>query len=468
MNRDTKISIHDSVYSGLNTGNGNFLLLRHYNTFGFTEEGREQTERDYPGTIACLHDFKLSDMVSVFEPFLDFAREAFGQLSDDAIDRLLDECNVYSLHRSIFKSFLQSGMCVREENLLIDEVAFEQDKIASAVVGIVSRLAGDRQIVFLLNDIQYANGSSMHFIHNLIEDEICDNIVVIAAYNEAKVPLSHMELIWDRFYRYVCDKKLVIETSSGMLNSSKGGFNDFVFSVEQLDNYIVKINNLLFCLDFLQADYYLEIIYKMITVEEIQIAWEYQCEIVKLYATVSIYTQNFSQALLLCGKLKELRRRTVDLELDYAYYYLMCMAHMYNGKLDEADQYAGKCLEIAVEQQSDYDIFIAKLLSVMVKMSGWHNIFFCANDIPVDEEVLQKAQEYHFWNHLAHIYVYAYDNQPALFADEMRLEERLVYFNKGIAIMKKLGNEYFMMEAYRNNIMIASTNGFFKTAKYYP
>ena len=33
--------------------------------------------------------------------------------------------------------------------------------------------------------------------------------------------------------------------------------------------------------------------------------------------------------------------------------------------------------------------------------------------------------------------------------------------------MKKLGNEYFMMEAYRNNIMIASTNGFFKTAMYY-
>ena len=33
--------------------------------------------------------------------------------------------------------------------------------------------------------------------------------------------------------------------------------------------------------------------------------------------------------------------------------------------------------------------------------------------------------------------------------------------------MKQLGNEYFMMEAYQNNIMIASTNGFFRTAKYY-
>ncbi len=84
------------------------------------------------------------------------------------------------------------------------------------------------------------------------------------------------------------------------------------------------------------------------------------------------------------------------MSLEHAYYYFMCMAHMYNGKLDEADKYAGKCLEIAEKQQSDYDIFIAKLLGVMVKMSGWHNIFFCANDISVDEEVLRMAEEYHF------------------------------------------------------------------------
>lgn len=77
------------------------------------------------------------------------------------------------------------------------------------------------------------------------------------------------------------------------------------------------------------------------------------------------------------------------------------------------------------------------------------------------------AENYHFWNHLAHIYAYAYDNAPALFSDADKVEERLVYFNKGISIMKRLGNEYFMMEAYRNNIMIASTNGFFKTANYY-
>ncbi|MDE7478268.1 MAG: hypothetical protein K2M91_10015, partial [Lachnospiraceae bacterium] len=467
MNSDTTKSIQNRIRLCLDSGNGNFLLLKHYNTLVLTEQVREQTMQDNPDAIVCLHDYKLSDMIGVFEPFFDFARAAAEALSEDEIDRLIDECNIYSLHRSVFKSFLQKGVCVREENLLIDEVGFEQDKIASAVVDIVSHVAGGRQIIFLLNDMQYANGSSMHFIHNLVEDAVCHNVFVIATYNEAKVPLSHMEPIWDSFYRYVCDKKLVTEIGFGMLNSLKGNLNDFIFSEEQLQSYITKINNLLFCLDFIQANYYLEVLYKMITIEEINIAWDYKYEIIKLYTLVSIYTQNFSQALLLCEKLKELRMQTKDLSLDYVYYYFMCMAHMYNGKLDEADKYAGKCAEIAERQQSDYGMFIAKLSKVMVKMSGWHNILFCANDIPVDKKVIQMAEEYHFWNHLAHIYVYAYDNQPALFENEAQVEDKLVYFNKGIHIMKELGNEHFMMEAYKNNIMIASTYGFFRTANYY-
>ena len=467
MKKDTRSGVMDKVRFSFSERDENFLLLRHYNTFAFTQEWKAQIEQENPDTIVCLHDFSLSEIVSVFEPFLDFVASAFGKLSEDTIDKLLDACDVYSLHRSVLKSFLQSGMCVREENLLIDEVAFEQEKIATAVVNVISHLAGERQVVFLLNDIQYANGSTMHFIHNLLEDGICHNIIVFAAYNEAKVPLSHMKPLWDRFYRYVIDKGLVTETNAGELMEQKNGYNDFTFSVERLDDYIIQINNLIFFLDFMQANYYLEIIYKMITVEEISITWEYKCRIVRLYTLISIYTQNFSQALLLCEKLKELRAESNDLALDHAYFYFMCMAHMYNGRLEKAERYAHKCLDIAEKQASDYDIFIAKLLGIMVKMSGWHNIFFCANDIPIDQEVIRMAEKYHFWNHLAHIYVYAYDNHPALFADEEQIEDRLVHFNKGIELMRKLGNEYFMMEAYRNNVMIASTNGYFKTANYY-
>lgn len=467
MNDNLMMSFQDRLFSKLGKESGSFLLLKHYNTLVLDEDLKVQIEQNNADITVYLHDYKLSRMVGVFEPFMDFIKNELGTSSDDEIDSLLDECNVYNLHRSVFKSFLKTGTCVREETILIDEVDFEQDKIATAVINIVVYLARDRKLVFLLNDVQYASGSALHVLINYMKSQNCQNIAIAAAYNEAKVPIPHVEIIWNWFYDTVCELDLIQETSYGVQKGQQSGVVDFVFSDGNLDSYIVKINNLLFCLDFSQATYYLELIYKMITVEEIDISWEYKCEILNLYTEVSIYTQDFSQALLLCEKIRELKKQTHGLAFDYEYYYYMCMIHMYNGKLEEADTYARQCLEIAEKQQIEYNIFISKLLRVMVKMSGWHNIFFCASDIPIEDEVLTLAEKYHFWNHLAHIYVYAYDNQPELFADETKVDYMLTHFNKGIEIMKWLGNEYFMLEAYRNKIMIASTNGFFKTANYY-
>lgn len=467
MNDDLIMNIQNRLFSRLGKKSGNFLLLKHYNTLVLNNEKKVQIEEKNPDALVYLHDFKLSHMVGVFEPFLDFIRNELGQLSDSEIDRLLDECQVYSLHRSIFKSFLKTGICVREETILIDEVDYEQEKIANAVINIVSYLARDRQLIFLLNDVQYASGSSLHVLINYMKSSNCQNVAIAAAYNEAKVSLPHVETIWNWFYETVCELELILETNYCLQNSQQSGVIDFIFSDDELDDYIVTINNLLFCLDFSQATYYLELIYKMITVEEIDISLKYKCEIINLYTEVSIYTQDFSQALLLCEKIREIKKKTQGLTFDYEYYYYMCLIHMYNGKLEEADVYARQCLEISEKQQVEYNIFISKLLHVMVKMSGWHNIFFCASDIPINDEVLSLAEKYHFWNHLAHIYVYAYDNLAELFADETKVDYRLTHFNRGIEIMKRLGNEYFMLEAYRNKIMIASTNGFFRTANYY-
>ena len=64
--------IQDRVFSGLGKKNGNFLLLKHYNTLVLNEEKKAQIEKINPAAMVYLHDFKLSHMVGVFEPFFDF------------------------------------------------------------------------------------------------------------------------------------------------------------------------------------------------------------------------------------------------------------------------------------------------------------------------------------------------------------------------------------------------------------
>ena len=64
--------------------------------------------------------------------------------------------------------------------------------------------------------------------------------------------------------------------------------------------------------------------------------------------------------------------------------------YMYQGKLEKAGNSAKSAYDYAVLAEDDTLIFKAELLSVMIKMSGWYNIFFCVQDIPVSDEIIEK------------------------------------------------------------------------------
>ena len=60
MNRDAENSIRNRVCEGLQAGNGNFLLLRHYNTLVLSESGKAQIKQENPDIIVCLHDSEIN------------------------------------------------------------------------------------------------------------------------------------------------------------------------------------------------------------------------------------------------------------------------------------------------------------------------------------------------------------------------------------------------------------------------
>ena len=94
-------------------------------------------------------------------------------------------------------------------------------------------------------------------------------------------------------------------------------------------------------------------------------------------------------------------------------------------------------------------------------------IFFCIQDIPIHEGLIEKLMQNNYRNHLAHIYIYAYDNRPEMVARAYRSEASLLYFSKGVALAKEIGNEQLVYDAYQKNIMLASTNGMNEIAMLY-
>lgn len=75
--------------------------------------------------------------------------------------------------------------------------------------------------------------------------------------------------------------------------------------------------------------------------------------------------------------------------------------------------------------------------------------------------------EFRYKNHLAHIYIYAYDNRLEVVAKAYRSEALLVHFSKGVELAKEIGNINLVIGAFKKNTMIASTNGMNEIAMLY-
>lgn len=122
-------------------------------------------------------------------------------------------------------------------------------------------------------------------------------------------------------------------------------------------------------------------------------------------------------------------------------------------------QYEGHMMQENIGNMLKYISLKQKLVFVFNRLNN-------ANESTL-RILLDNALKYGYYNHLAHIYVFAFDNKAEQFSEIKKLEENLPYFYKGINLAKRLGNERLLVEGYKKNIMIASTKGFFDISNYY-
>lgn len=110
----------------------------------------------------------------------------------------------------------------------------------------------------------------------------------------------------------------------------------------------------------------------------------------------------------------------------------------------------GVAKSIATEGGMERGQFEAELVEIQAKMAGWNNIFFCAQNVEVSDAMIEKLIKYDYRNHLAYIYVYAYDNKPEIVAKAYYSESQLIYFSKGSDWQQKLAiHSLFTMHTRR-------------------
>lgn len=458
-----------TLISGIGRKRNNYLAIKHYNRFDILPEDIGKIQEQYPEIYVFYHSFYENDMPDAYEPFLTLIKELYKQNSKGmTVKEFLEECGVYSQQRELIQSYMETGICQRQEEVILSEVSYEQERMVDSLIKVMLYCSRRRPFLLVLNGFHLAGSSTVTLMKHLFEYDENENFCALLAYNSLHTVPAYMATVWDEYTELLEENGCVI---NGEMMMNQGAAEEeaavFHFEANHISQYLKQLHNMYETLDLEQAKYYLQILYRKIEMENLYLKETDKFQVLELYARVSILADDIPNALMVCENLQSVKWQHEQQEGEYLYYYLLGMTQMYSGNLKEAISCAKKCSESAESMKNDFYGFKAQLLEVMARMSGWHNILFCANDVEIEPEFLKKAEEYKYWNHLAYTYIYAYDNSKELFQGTTGIEERLVHYRKGLELAKKIDNQYLLVEAYRKNIMIASVHGLFEISDYY-
>lgn len=453
----------------------NIVMACYNNDFSIRDLDRvKRYSEEVDNVFFAYHEYENDRVVGAYEPFWDIICAMHHKSGTGTFEQFLKDCGVYDLHKELLLSYYQSGICRRRENVLLHEVAYEQKRMTDAMAAMLKALADIQPLLIVINRFQMASSSAMKLVQTLIE-EPSSRIALVLGVNESQCRSNAGSECWQEIVEVLQDDSLIyhIGRSDRKMAARKvdqQGVTDSLESEADFSNYAIlcqKLSNMVALLDVEQAISYMARIEHQIKFEDAKLAPDQKFDLYMLYIHAAILSEEISKALELVEEIQKIHLPGKEHILRYNCAYDTAICYMYQGKLEAALNYAHNAWTEADFLADEELVFRAELLMAQTQMSGWYNIFFCVQDVEIDDSLIGKLVKYGYKNHLAHIYIYAYDNNPRIVQEAYMGAAKLEYYNKGIALAQEIGNEQLVSNAYQKNIMIASTNGMNEIAMYY-
>lgn len=453
----------EQIWGDVGKSGHNYMLLRYSNEFSVQKLESVNCLKGQDDVFFACHEFEHDEMPSAYEPYLSIVRQMVSREKDLDLDKFLDECDVYSLHRPIITSYFKKGVCTREEDIILGEVAYEQERMMNAIVNMIMALTKKQPLMVVINRFQLAARSAV-LLTEMLMRQGNPNIGILLGVNDVQTIPEFLRADWESLIEYLEDNNKLHHIGNSNREKAEKNREQTVSEYNTIEGYR-KLKNLVEFLDFEQAYYLLKRFERMVKFDNLEITEENHYHMLLLFARVAIMMKDLSKALEVCEDLDKTSCALGKGSFEYCFY--VAATYMYLGKLEEAMEYANKAMEYAKSVNDDFGMFQAELLNAQIQMSGWYNIFFCTQDVKISDYLIEKLKQYNYLNHLAYVYIFAYDNKPEIVAKAYRSEKLLIYFSRGVALAKEIGNEQLIENAYQKNIMLASTNGMYEVSQLY-
>ena len=443
----------------------NLALVKYANKIGMTKDEMVDVLRSQSSEHKVFyHCFEKNIIEEAYAPFLMVMKEL---LKGKKLKIFFEKIGVYPLHERIFESYFSKGLCERIEEPFFSEIAFEKNKFQETLVKMLKVLSAEQPIMIVMDKISYASASTFELLERLLNENGVSNIGLLVFYNENSKVHVLEEKYKDHFIAHceklnaVCDWPVDSEVEELETETN------LIFNPEDVDNYLNKTYNMFCMYAYDEMRYYLDFIYHKVQIENMGIPQNSEVRLYVQLCMLGVYQGDCAHSLLVAENLARLSEEMDDWRIVYQYYYIIAFVNMHNGNINDACQASEVCINLARDHKEERMEFNAEVAMIMSHFSGFHNILISYENYPVEQKLIEQCEKYKHYNHLAHIFVFCMENDLIQNKSVEEVEAELVHFYKGIALGEMLGNDKFLMDAYRSVIMIASYSGNQNIVKYF-
>ncbi len=462
--------IVDSIIHGLAQKHSSILFVKHYNNLNISMDSIQETVEKSDVDVEFLyHEFSATKMQEAYEPFLGWIKQLyFKYYYRIPLDDFLEETDVYYLSRSTIKSYIMQGECERLEDIIVVEVEYERKELIKSLIKILSYIANEHTLFVILNKLHLAEEGTLNFLYNFVESN-CNNISLLANYNEAYAMPAYTSRIWSDLVHKIYDLNYILDWNIQDSQAEINVMESFEPMLSDFPTYLVKINNMILTLSTKQALYYLDIIYNRLITARVGISSKNLVRFYILYTTAAIYEGQYTTALSMCDRLKNVNNRHPNIKYTFKYYYLLTVCEIYGGQPSLAAKNSERCMKIAQKSGSEKCILYARILDYMCILNGWmtYMLWHGIDETESIDDFKEKCIKYKLYNHLAHIMFYVCGNKKSYFSGDAEKCENQQNFVEAMNMAKMLKNERLMISAWKKNVFLAQGYGYYSFVDYY-
>ena len=129
-------------------------------------------------------------MKSAYEPFMSAIRDSYynDYKQTCSIEEFVENCEVYSLQKDVFVSYIRSGVCERKIEVMMSEYDYENERMLESIYSSLRYIASEKKIVFVIGKLHMAPVCVLRFINRIFDRK--DNMILLFAFEDARYYLE--------------------------------------------------------------------------------------------------------------------------------------------------------------------------------------------------------------------------------------------------------------------------------------